>query len=92
MLTGRPDPRPLPLGPWLLCTYPLNPAWQDVPFPDSFYQLNQMRNSPHPFHNQNTQKVALETTGEPGGQGRVAWLLPKPEKASAFKDQKQVRD
>lgn len=51
-----------------------------------------MRNSPHPFHTQNTQKVALERTGELGSQGRVAWLLPKPEDASIFKDLKQARD
>lgn len=52
-------------------------------FPDPFYQLNQMRNSPHPFHTQNTQKVALETTRSQAARA-VAWLLPKPENASIF--------
>lgn len=29
----------------------------------------------------------METIKELGSQGRVAWLLPKPENASVFKDQ-----
>lgn len=55
-----------------------------------FYQANQVRNSAHPFPAQNTQKAALEMTGEPGSQGTVAWPLPKPESASIFKAQEQL--
>lgn len=88
-----PEARALRSSALTLSTLPGKRGWasEDIPFPDPFYQLNQMRNSPHPFHIQNSQKVALETTGSQAARA-VAWLLPKPENASISKDQNQVRD
>lgn len=96
---GRLQSRPARPGPLLrLDPDPLRPAGQEglglhnVPFPDPFYQPNQMRDSAHPFPTQNAQKVALERITELGSQGRVAWLPPNPENASLFKDQNQLKD
>lgn len=94
---GRtPDPAPaaqaLCFCALTLSTLPGKSGWaaQDVLFPDPFTSLTGGA-TPHPFHSQNTQKVALGTTGSQAARA-LAWLLPKPENASIFKDQNQVRD
>lgn len=53
-----------------LSTLPGQSGWaaQDVLFPDPFTSLTGGA-TPHPFHSQNTQKVASGPTGEPGSQG-----------------------